>query len=705
MFQRLLLSLLLAIALAALSCTRPVLADDAEGTDALPVERVIMFSSGVAFFEHRGEVAGNTSIELRFDTEDINDLLKSMVLQDAGGGKISTISYSSKDPITRTLQTFAIDLTENPSLADLLSQIRGEKVELQAPDLITGTIVGVETRPRPVDDDEIVEVPHLIVLTDEGLRSVALESVGRIRLLNPALAEELRQALQVLATGHATDKKTVTINFTGEGTRPVRVGYVQESPIWKTSYRLVIREEDEPLLQGWAIVENTTETDWDDVELSLISGRPISFIMDLYEPLYVDRPVVRPELFSSLRPRTYDQDLADDQSSAVEGKLSQMRRGLLRGGKLAEPAAPAAAGGGYGGDITVGADLGYGAAVPEAEALHAYFDPTSGVSSAAQAGDIGELFKYTIEIPVSVARGQSAMLPIVNETIEGEKLSIYNRSVHAKHPLNGFRLNNTTDLHLMQGPITVFDDGAYAGDAQIQDTAPGSERLISYAVDLDVEVAPNAKTEPEQIVSARLAKGILYATHKYMRVHDYVVKNSGDQSVTLLVEHPIETGWELVEPAEPAEKTRDQYRFKVEVAAGKTQTLKIPEDRVVTQTVELTNIQDPQVRIFLAAKSISDEVKQALQEIVRRQQEIMEASRERQQYQQQIDEITREQDRIRNNMGQLPRDSELYRRYVAKFSDQEDEIEQLRVQAQEAQQKMEELRQSLDNYILSLEIG
>ena len=149
-------------------------------------------------------------------------------------------------------------------------------------------------------DNDVVETEYLNLLTGDGLRSVPLASVGRIKLTNEKLDGELRQALAVLALGHATDKKTVTLNFTGQGKRPVQVGYIQQAPIWKTSYRLVLADKDAPFLQGWAIVENTTEDDWKDVRLTLVSGRPISFVMNLYQPLYVPRPVVEPELFASL---------------------------------------------------------------------------------------------------------------------------------------------------------------------------------------------------------------------------------------------------------------------------------------------------------------------------------------------------------------------------------------------------------------------
>ena len=316
----------------------------------LPLKKVVMFSSGVGYFERRGEVDGNAKVELKFNVRDVNDLLKSMVLQDLGGGQVSTVTYGSKDPITRTLKSFAIDLTANPTLAQLLDQVRGERIEIEAPDAITGIILGVERRKQPVDKDKIVEVEYLNLLTDKGLRSVPLASVGRIKLTNEKLDAELRQALAVLATGHDKDKKSVTLEFLGKGKRGVRVGYIHESPIWKTSYRLVLREEEGPLLQGWAIVENTTDADWDKVDLTLVSGRPISFVMDLYDPLYMPPPagragVVRVAAAADLRPGLGDARRGIPRRAEV---AAQTRRGGAPAETAAAPAPAARARAGAG---------------------------------------------------------------------------------------------------------------------------------------------------------------------------------------------------------------------------------------------------------------------------------------------------------------------------------------------------------------------
>lgn len=679
-------------------------AKDKAADSTIPVKRIVMFSSGVAFYERNGEVQGDATIDLKFNTRDINDLLKSMVLQDDGGGRVSTVSYGSKDPITRALRTFSIDLTSNPTLADLLVQVRGEQIEIDSPSALKGTIVGIEKRTKPVGDKQSIEVTYLNLLTEDGLRSVALDSVGRIKLSNPKLDAELRQALMVLAMGNTKDKKSVTLNFTGAGKRPVRVGYIQESPIWKTSYRLVLGD-DKPLLQGWAIVENTTEEDWQNVNLTLISGRPISFVMDLYQPLYIDRPEVKPELYASLRPRTYEQDLAgadrDFKGAAAQEQLKQLADGRREADaqsyrrQLAANAAPARGGlqggGGFGAERA--------AMVADKARL------AESLQSAAQASDVGEMFQYRIATPVTVARQKSAMLPIVNESVSADKISIYNPSVHAKHPLNGLKFTNSTDLHLMQGPITVFDDGAYAGDAQIQDLPPKSERIISYAMDLDTEVAPTSTGDPEQLVTVKIVRGTLHATRKYGRKQSYVVKNSGKKEKKVLIEYPLDASWSLVEPKEATEKTRDQYRFAVKAEPGKPANLEIKEERTATLQLYVNNMDDGSMQYYINAKVVSDKVKAGLAEVIKRKAALNVLTAKRAELERQVQVIFDEQNRVRQNMAQLPKDSDLFRRYVTKFNEQEDKVEQLREQIKTALADEQAGRQSLDKFIVELDLS
>lgn len=669
----------------------------------LPLKRVVLFNSGVGFFEHSGKVDGNAKVEMKFKTDQINDLLKSMVVQDLDGGQISTVNYGSKDPITKTLKTFSVDLTANPTLAQLLQQVRGERVELEAPNKLAGVILGVETRKKQIGEQTFIDVDILNLLTDGGLRAVPMDTISTLKLTNDKLDAELRKALALLASAHATDKKAVELSFVGKGERRVQVGYIQEAPVWKTTYRLVLGDE-KPLLQGWAIVENTSEEDWNNVNLSLVSGRPISFVMDLYQPLYVPRPEVQLDLFASLGPQTYGQDLAkkeqlfrsvvrEEEETGAAGYGGGGRGGMATGRRALPSRAPAAA----------GAEPST-APVEMLEGLDVMVIRGHGVQSVAQAAELGSLFQYKIDTPVSLPRQQSAMMPIVTADVKGEKVSIYNQKVHVKHPLSGLQFTNTTGLHLMQGPITVFDGGSYAGDAKIEDLPPGSQRLISYAMDLDTEVAPQSKGHPEELLSVKLIKGTMIANRKYVRGTEYTVKNSGKAEKKVLIEYPLDASWKLVKPEKPAEKTRDLYRFDVTAKPGEPATLLVEEERTDSQHIALNNLDDGSIKFYLSAKVVSDEVKDALKKIVKLKAELGQVAANKQQREQRIRDIGEDQNRIRQNMAQLDRNSDVYKNYVKKFSDQEAEIEKLRGQIAELIDQEAGMRKALDEYMMGLDL-
>ena len=687
--------------LAVLLCVATAVAARAEGPTQsnLPLKKVVLFTSGVGFFEHAGQVTGDAKVEMKFKTGDINDLLKSMVVQDLDGGRVSTVTYASKDPITKTLQGFAVDLTTNPTMAQLLQQLRGERVVVEAPNELSGVIVGVETRKVKLGDHETTEQAVLNLLTEQGFRAVSLDTVAGIKLVDSQLDAELRKALAVLASGHSNDKKSVALSFLGKGTRHVRMGYIQAAPIWKTTYRLVLADDQKPLLQGWAIVENTSEEDWSNVDLTLVSGRPISFTMDLYQPIYVPRPALQMELYSSLQPQLYQQDLIRKGMDVVAGA----------DGKEKTLAAYAWNGGGteYGG--CAGRHLAFGNA-ETADGISALYCPSrrsswrAGIQAIVQAANVGNLFKYVIATPVTLPRQQSAMLPIANADVKGEKLDIYNSSVQPKHPLYGLRFTNTTDLYLMQGPITVFDSGVYAGDARIEDLPPGGERLISYGIDLDTEVAPETKNQPEELLSVHLVKGTMIANRKYTRSQEYTVKNSSKKAKTVLIEYPIDAAWELVSPEKPTEKTRELYRFAVEAKPGDSAKLTIDEERSERQQIALTNMDDNTIQIYQSAKVVDEKVKTALAKIVKRKHELQQVAIGRQNREQRIRQIAEDQNRVRQNMDRLDRTSELYKDYVKKFTKQEEEVVKLNDEIAKLTEQETDLHKSLDEYMMGLDL-
>src|SRR3989440_8407674 len=154
------------------------------------------------------------------------------------------------------------------------------------------------------------------------------------------------------------------------------------------------------------------------------------------------------------------------------------------------------------------------------------------VSSAASAAKLGDYFQYALDRPVSLPRQKSALLPIVGKDVEAARLSIYNERTQAKFPLLGLRFKNTSGLHLMQGPVTVFEGSNYAGDARVLDLQPNEERLVSYAVDLGTEVAPVPSSDNGRILAIKAVKGVVHTTDKNRQTKTYTIKNRNEQERT-----------------------------------------------------------------------------------------------------------------------------------------------------------------------------
>ena len=656
----------------------------------LPVQRVTLYSSGVACYERSGEVTGDAAVDMPFKTEQINDILKSLVLIDLGGGRVEPVVYASQDPLEKSLKAFGIDLTGEPTLRELLAQLRGVEIELLLEtqvDPIIGRILGAESQ-QVVDKHGTTSLVEFVSLgCTDGLRRFKLAEIRSARILDDKLDAELTQALELLAGARDVGKKSVALRFAGDGTRRVLAAYVLEAPIWKTSYRLVLSDDEAPLLQGWAMVDNTTDEDWTGVGLTLVSGRPISFVQDLYSPLYVPRPEIKPELYASLRPQSYAGD-TDDEVGEMEGMRAKAKtpRSMRRRGDSNAFAM----------EDTLHA--GVAAAAPAISATNV------GVASMAQASDVGELFKYAIQTPVTIGRQKSAMLPIVNQPVECEKLSIFNQRVHDKYPLNGLHLTNTTELNLMQGPVTVFDEGVYAGDAQLDDLSPSERRLISYAMDLDREVVVESDSTPDQIVSVRIAKGTMIVTNKYVKKRHYSVKNKTAAARTVMIEHPYDSGWSLLEPAQPDERTASLYRFKVKADGGKTTALTVREERISDQHLGLRGSGADTFAIYLRSKVISQEVRRALEQIQKMRTDLDRTEREANRLKDHLRSITEEQDRLRANIQAVERGSDLYRRYIAKLETQETDIERTQIALAETATVIERQRRELEDYLLNLSV-
>jgi hypothetical protein len=454
-----------------------------------------------------------------------------------------------------------------------------------------------------------------------------------------------------------------------------------------------------PHLQGWAVVENPTDEDWREVRMALVSGRPISFQMNLYDPLYVSRPVVEPELFASLRPVAYSGSLGlrTEMLARQAHKTPPAAEGLFDAatGLRAEKAKKSLALD----DFREANGRASGYVVDGERLLAQQMDLGKGVQAMATATKLGDFFQYLVDRPVTLQRQKSAMLPIVQKDVEATRVSIYNERTQAKFPLLGLRLKNTSGLHLMQGPITVFEGSSYAGDARILDLQPKEERLISFAVDLGAEVSPAPATSNGRVTEVKVVKGITYTKTKVHEGRTYTVVNRNDAERTVLIEHPVRKEFTLVSDDKPVETADDVYRFQLKVAPGKTETKTIAEERDVVSSVQITDSNDDLIRWFVSQTVTSDKVKAGLKQAMELRWALNKTQREIAEQQNQLNVIVQDQGRLRANLREMPATAAAYKRYLEKFDKQEVEIEKYQADIKKLQETEHQQKKEFEDFL------
>src|SRR6202790_5371433 len=292
-----------------------------ESVAKLPVRRVVLYKNGVGYFEHLGRVRGSQDVHIDFTSAQLNDVLKSLTVLDLAGGRITGVDYNSEAPLARRLATLRLALGERPSVSEFLGALRVARLEVRGAtgSALTGRLLSVERKTRS-GSKWAVETDEISLITDTGeVHSVDLNPTTSVRIAEKDLQVEVGRYLNLIASSRDQDVRRMTISTTGNGERNLYVSYISEVPIWKTTYRIVLptKAEKKPLLQGWAIVDNTVGEDWNEGELSLVGGAPHTFIQQLSEPFYGRRPVVPLPESVQLSPQTHAATL-----SGGNGRLS-----------------------------------------------------------------------------------------------------------------------------------------------------------------------------------------------------------------------------------------------------------------------------------------------------------------------------------------------------------------------------------------------
>lgn len=749
----------------------------------LPVRKVVLYKNGIGYFEHLGKVRGAQDVEVVLPSAQLNDVLKSLTVIDLGRGQVTGVTYDSTAPLSRRLAELPIDLRSVQSLVNFLNQLRGTDVEIHAPaGPVAGKLMGAEVRRKQVGTNTVSEEVEVALFTHQGeVRTVELASAGALKILKPELASDVSRYLELLDSAHQRDVRRLHVHTVGSGSRELYVSYTSEAPIWKTTYRIVLDGKRKPLLQGWAIVDNTTPMDWENVDLSLVAGAPVSFVQNLSQPLYARRPVMPLPNGFQVTPQTHEATLEVPAGQAAvagvvldaaghpaagatvrvlsaDGRLVRQgttdasgrfhMSGLAPGTYRLQASHPSMGSAEYrhtavhGGRVTalnfslggvassfeeaeakgyyrdvdearkrreqVAAETGAAGAPPEAPAasnvalgrIGTLMQQHTPVGAHAQA--LGEQFEYKLNETVTIRRNQSALLPIIHTAVQGEKVSLYNEASGERRPRLAVWLKNTSDLTLDAGSFTVIDSNAFAGEGLTKTINPGEHRLLSYALDLGVEVSTNRDNERERVERVQIHRGVIRMHTKVVGKKTYVIRNNDKTARKVMVEHPVRAGWTLIETPAAVESTASYHRFRVEVKPKTTTEFAVREENPRQTAYEIRNVTPEQITLWVRQKSIDADIERALQRFIAKKNDIGELQRKIEGLDKEQKEIFNDQQRVRQNLQRLGRTAEektLRLRYIRQLEEQEDRLGVLRAERAQLEDQRTVAQRQLDEML------
>jgi hypothetical protein len=647
----------------------------------LPITRVALFKHGVGHFEREGTVEGDAALALTFRQPEVSDVLKSLTVLDLGGGHFTSVSYDSTKPLEQMLAEVALTIPDQGSLVGLLPQIKGARVAVHSgvSEPVQGSILGIDSSERQTGDG-VVRIVLLSLLTDAGdVRSFDLHALAALQILDPALRRDLDFFLKTQLSAKKKDARTFTFFAQGAGRRTVRISYTLEAPVWKATYRILLGEEGRPpTIQGWAVVDNAQDEDWDHVQLSLIAGLPVSFIHDLYTPRYIRRPEVRVQETTGVLPPVTEDGIASDR---LEGLQAEAFEDSTLGSSPAMRVAKRAA-------------IPQGMAVRGATAPHR--SAVSSTPAQVRERQVGDLFEYEIEHPVTIQRNQSALVPIVQRPFEGRPVLLYNKQARAGNPMRCVEFRNTTGLTLEGGPVTVLEGGSYVGEAMLETTRPDEQRLVAYAVELSVRVLDSVESYQGSVQRVVIHDGRMATYRGMVRQTTYMIQNKSAREQTLYLEHPRDgTGWDLTEPSKPHEVTDNCWRFRITLAPRKLTQFAVKQRHQAEVVHGLADVTATTVGFWLQERYLDDATAAVLREVAGLNQEVARVSERLARLGEERGRIHEEQRRIRENLqalGDRFGEKELRERFVRTLGAQEDRLAQIDAESREATHSRDALR-------------
>jgi hypothetical protein len=649
----------------------------------LNVRNVVLYKHGVGYFERAGELSPGESARLDFKAGEMNDVLKSLTVEVKGGAGVAGLRYDSSEPLSSKLSQMPVKLEAQQPLSALIDQLRGAVLEMKsASQTVSGAVISARLLPGSREQQEREQVTLLL---DSGdLRTFEIAPGTSIRFPDPKLQLLLKDYLTAVTQARSTDKRSVYIDSSDAGRRNVVASYMIPSPVWKSSYRLIFPQTGEPTLEGWAIVDNTTGEDWTNVQLALVSGRPISFISKLYEPRYVVRPEAELADAGPSAPVVFSGNVMAAMAPPPAPGQAPKRGAFMNQGNMQQFAQREALG--------------------ETQLAIAADKAASNVVGTAEGREIGELFEYRFGKPVTVKRNESAMLPFLQQKLEARKLLIYT-DMSSQHPMNAAELTNSTGKTLDGGPITVYDQSSYAGEALVETVKSGDRRLIGYGIDIGTRITTAIDSSMQAVREFHLRRGVLATKAAVEETRTFTIRNVDNRAKTLIIEQPIRQGYKLVNQ-KPAAVTASKNRFEVKLNPVATDKFVLQEERLDEQSYMVSNLNPDFLVSFVQNKALSAEGRKQLETILERKRVITAMDSDLRQAETDTAEITKDQDRIRQNLGSLNRvagQEDQVNRYARQLATQESQLATLRDKISELRRKKAAAEAELNRLIAAME--
>jgi hypothetical protein len=651
-----------------------VVALPADAAD-LVLKRVVLSTGGVGYFEYEAAVEGDAPLALDVPLDQVDDVLKSLVVYDAGGSA-GAITLPGREPLTQSFVDLPFDRAALESATALLNALQGAEIRVAAPKAVAGRLVHVDEETVRGADGIAQVRSRVSVMTQSGLQQFALQDVDAIAFADSALQRQVEAALSRIAAYRAGGRRQLTLTTHGAGPRNVRVGYVVGMPLWKASYRMSLPSDttaQTARLQGWAVLENFSGRAWQDVELTLLSGNPVTFRQALYESYYVPRPMVPVESGSRVLPPPDTGTVAGEiaAKSSPNRDAMQMQRGLGGAANMAM-AAPAAA------------------------------PPPAQIEAAAAVEEATQI-AFTPPYKVSVAAGQSLVLPLLDRELPARRVDLYRPASNRQHPLAAIELTNKSDTGLPPGVLTLYQlnegrGALYLGDARLAALPAGDKRLLSYAVDGKVAIdLSNGERRP--VVRATIADGVMRVIRAIHSTTSYRVK-AAVAPPPLILEQPRRQGATLTSPdPKTVELTADSYRIPFALPAAGEGSISVVEEQPVEETIRLLDIDDNRLGALVSSNELDPKLRQRLGEIATRRQAVGHQRAELQRLKEHRVQLVEDETRLRNDLAVIGSEPALRKRLLDKFSETETGIETVSAAIAKATDAVAAAERDLASYI------